>query len=186
MAATSLNGRHVPQLSSVCRHDEFMRLFVHVQPRLHAYIRSLVPNRSDAEEILQETGVVLWKKFDQFEPGTAFAHWATRVARLQVLAFYKRGKRDVLRFSQSFVETMAEEATVLIEEASPYYEALEGCLAKLSQADRQLIRCRYESSARTARQVARQQGQPESTVYNALARIRRNLLRCVQQSLRQQ
>jgi RNA polymerase sigma-70 factor (ECF subfamily) len=163
-----------------------MRLFVQMQPRLHAYIRALVPNRSDAEEVLQETGVVLWKKFDEFEPGTEFARWATRVARLQALCYYKRSKRNVLRFSQSFVEAMAEEAAVLTQEPSPYYEALEGCLAKLNQMDRDLIRRRYESGARTARQVAREQGLPETTLYNALARIRRNLLRCVRHALNQQ
>jgi RNA polymerase sigma-70 factor (ECF subfamily) len=163
-----------------------MRLFVHIQPRLYAYIRALVPNWSDAEEVLQETGVVLWKKFDEFEPGTEFARWATRVARLQVLCFYKRSRRNALLFSQSFVETMADEAVVLAQEPSPYYEALEGCLAKLSESDRELIRRRYGSSARTARQVAREQGRPETTVYNALARIRRNLLHCVQRALAQQ
>jgi RNA polymerase sigma-70 factor (ECF subfamily) len=183
MAVTSLDLRQPSQLTSVCRHDEFMRLFVHLQPRLYAYIRSLVPNRTDAEEVLQETGVVLWKKFDDFEPGSEFARWATRVARLQVLAFYKRRKRNVLHFSQSFVEAMADEAVALTHDASPYYEALEGCLAKLSPADRDLIRRRYECSSRTARQVAREQGRPETTVYNALARIRRNLLRCMQLSL---
>ena len=186
MAAVSLNARQDRQATAVDRQDEFMRLFVHVQPRLHGYIRALLPNRSDAEEVLQETAVVLWKKFGEFEPGTDFARWATRIARLQVLCFYKKNKRNVLRFSQLFVETMAEEAAVVTQDTTPYEESLAGCLAKLNHADRDLIRRRYESSAQTARQIAQERGQPETTIYSALARIRRNLLRCMQLALSQQ
>lgn len=185
MAARSLQAQqtHEGQRTTVVEsHDDFMRLFVQVQPRLHAYIRALVPNRCDAEEILQETGVVLWRRFGDFELGTDFARWASRVAKLQVLAFYKKNKRNVLCFSPAFIETMADEA-VVTQEASPYVEALQVCLAKLDEVDRELIRRRYESSTRTARQVARDQGWAETTVYNALARIRRNLLRCVQRAL---
>jgi RNA polymerase sigma-70 factor (ECF subfamily) len=183
MAARSLHAQQ--EEWPAAEHDNFMRLFVQVQPRLHAYIRTQVPNRSDAEEILQETGIVLWRRFGEFDPDTDFTRWAFRVARLQVLSFYKSSKRDVLRFSQAFVETMAEEAVAAIETSSAI-EALSVCLEKLRPSDRDLIRQRYESSAQTTREVAREKGQAETTIYNALARIRRNLLRCVQRSLQSQ
>ena len=48
------------------RTDQFIRLFSREEPRLHAYILTMVPNWSDAADILQETSAVLWKKFDEF------------------------------------------------------------------------------------------------------------------------
>ncbi len=71
----------------------FLRLFVTHQPGIFAYILSLVPHWSDAEEILQETSVVLWRSFGDFTIGTNFKSWALTVAHNQVLAFLKRNKR---------------------------------------------------------------------------------------------
>ena len=52
-----------------------MRLWVQYQSRVYAYIRALVFRRADAEDILQEVAVVLWRKYDQFEPGSRFDQW---------------------------------------------------------------------------------------------------------------
>ncbi|HPM80105.1 MAG TPA: sigma factor [Candidatus Anammoximicrobium sp.] len=64
-----------------------MRLWVGRQSRVYAYIRALVFSGADAEDVLQEVAVVLWRKFDQFEPGTRFDQWAYRVASIQVADF---------------------------------------------------------------------------------------------------
>ena len=75
------------------RHEEFMRLFLSCQPRIFAFIRSLVFSRADADDVLQETALVLWEKFARFEPGTRFDRWAFRIAHFQVM--YHRQKKRV-------------------------------------------------------------------------------------------
>ena len=40
---------------------EFVRLLLRHERRIYAFIRSLLPNRDDAEDVLQETSIVLWK-----------------------------------------------------------------------------------------------------------------------------
>ncbi len=164
------------------RRGEFVRLYAELRPQLTAYVRSLVPNVCDAEDVLQEIGVVLWSKFGGFSVGSDFERWAFRIARLQVLCYFKRRQRDVVRFSDEFVEQIAEMETVR-PEVSHASEALRQCIGKLGTADRELFRRRYETSGVTARQVARDLGKPESTVFNALSRIRRRLLECVRRSL---
>ena len=43
--------------------QQFIRLFVANQRRVHAFIRTLVPNTADADDILQETSITGLAKF---------------------------------------------------------------------------------------------------------------------------
>jgi len=171
----------MPQDPQTDQHD-FGRLFVQYQPRIYGYIRSLVADRNDAEDMLQETASVLWQKFDEFTPGTNFLAWAIQVARYQVMYFRQRQRRDVLRFSEAFIDAVAEETVAQSDQLSRMQDALAGCLEKLSPEDRELFCRRYKSDT-TTKNIAEQLGRPASTVYNAIARIRRALAECVQRTL---
>jgi hypothetical protein len=52
-------------------HHQFLRLFAEHEPALRTYIRSLLPSRGDASEVLQEVAVVLWRKFAEFDASRA-------------------------------------------------------------------------------------------------------------------
>ena len=126
------------------RIDELVRLLAQNQRRLFLYVRTLVPNHADAEEVLQNTNLVLWREFGTFEPGTNFAAWSCRVALNQVLAWRKKRQRDRLQFSDellALVATAAEDAADALEERS---RALAGCLEKLPAEQRELVRLREE------------------------------------------
>jgi RNA polymerase sigma-70 factor (ECF subfamily) len=163
-------------------YEQFAELFVGFEPRLYAFIRTLVPNRADAEEVLQESAAVLWRKFPEYRPGSDFASWAFTVARFQVLAFRKRRRRNVLSFSQEFVDDVACEAAQQAGQAAVLREVLESCLAKLKPRDQELFRRRQEPGA-SVKLLAGEAGRPASTVYNSLNRIRRLLFECVQKSM---
>ncbi|HRS72819.1 MAG TPA: hypothetical protein P5175_13345, partial [Anaerohalosphaeraceae bacterium] len=45
---------------------EFVSLLTAQQTRIYAYILSLVPNFSDADDILQDTTKIMWERFDDF------------------------------------------------------------------------------------------------------------------------
>jgi RNA polymerase sigma-70 factor, ECF subfamily len=159
--------------------DEFVRLFSRVEPRLHAYILTMVPNWADAADIFRETSSVLWRKFDGFEPGTNFFAWACQIARLEVATFRKRSRRQELLFSDEFVAAVADTT----EELSAALEARQGflvdCLQRLRPADRELLRLRYHDES-TIGKVARHTGRNVEAVYKALQRIRRQLFECVE------
>jgi RNA polymerase sigma-70 factor, ECF subfamily len=163
--------------------NDFGRLFVRYQARIYGYIRSLVVYRSDAEDLLQETASVLWRKFDEFRPGTDFLAWALQVARYQVMYFRQRQKRDVLQFSDRFVDVMSADTVTEAARLGDLQELLDGCLDKLPPADRDLFELRYQSDLPT-RALAEQLGRPSSTVYNAITRIRRTVVECVERALR--
>src|SRR5437660_4563512 len=77
------------------RYKVFLSLFLQNQRRLFAYILTLLPNRTDADDVLQDASLVMWDKFDADQPPTDFLAWARRVAYHKVLDFYKKTHRDV-------------------------------------------------------------------------------------------
>jgi RNA polymerase sigma-70 factor (ECF subfamily) len=148
----------------------FVRLLVQNQRRIFLYVMSMVPNWNDAEEIIQETNLVLWREFARFEIGTNFTAWACKVALHQVLAWRKRVKRNRLEFSPAFLEAVAEEASGAAED-----------LEERSQCLGQMLRMRY-SDGLAIGSIARQLERTEDAVYRALSRIRRELYDCVTRS----
>ena len=160
----------------------FARLLATCQRRVFLYVLSLVHHPADAEEILQEANLVLWRKFDQYQSGTDFARWACRVAYYEVLKFREKQGRSERVFSSEFIEVMAVEADASLEEADPRRRALGGCLGKLRWTDRELIMRRYQPGA-TTRSVAEAVGRSVQGTRRALHRIRVALLECIQRTL---
>ena len=164
------------------REERFVRLLQAHERRLRAYIFSLVPNWSDADDLLQETAAVIWRKFDQFEDGTNFLAWAMSVARNEVLNHRRRQAGRPIGFCEATFELLAREAATAVEGSDARRDALEGCLAKLGPRDRELVHLRYQPGANT-RQVADQVGRAPKAVYKTLNRIHLLLLECVRKTL---
>jgi DNA-directed RNA polymerase specialized sigma24 family protein len=61
--------------------------------------------------------------------------------------------------------------------------ALRGCLDKLPDSDRQLVRHCYGDSRVTFKTAAEELGRPVNSVYKALNRIRRALYHCIERQL---
>jgi RNA polymerase sigma-70 factor (ECF subfamily) len=171
MSAQDQSGEH-----------DFGRLFVRYQPRIYGLIRSLVVRRADAEDLLQETASVLWRKFDEFQPGSNFLAWALSVARYQVLYFRQRQKRDVLQFSEKFLDAVGADTVTESARLDDLQELLDQCMDKLPPADRELFEMRYQFEV-PPKNMAEQLGRPLSTVYNSINRIRRVLAECVERGL---
>lgn len=174
--------------------DEFVRTLTRCEPRVYAYIRSLVANWADAEEVLQETNAALWRKAAEALAADDFLAWACGVARFEVLRFRKRQQKQqaVRLLSDEFLDAV----TAASLEARPRFDlrrdALDECLKKLPGKDRELIQIRYsigghsqhpEQTAESTRQLAEMVGRPVEGMYKAMARIRRALFECIERRL---
>ena len=124
---------------------------------MKAYILALVPNWADADDLYQETTVRLWEQFADYDPEQEFGAWACTIAHYMVLAHRKKSSREKGRFSQAFVDAVAEEVAATSHEADLRYHALQHCLRKLSERNRDLIRRCY-SGTNTLKAVAEQMG----------------------------
>ena len=160
------------------RGEQFVRLFVQNQKRIHGLILALVPRGADADDILQEASAVMWQKFPEFEIGTNFAAWALRIARFQVMAYYTTQKRQRARLSDESLDAVVETMAARPEREEDRSLALDGCLAGLDRADRDLLELRYRSGA-TVDELARQSGKTVFAVYKALNRAHDRLLSCM-------
>ena len=89
------------KMDETARQAEFVRLFSANQRRIQTFIFTLLPDRDQAQDVMQETSVVLWQKFDSFETGTDFTAWAFRIARLEVLSLVRRQQRARLVFDEA-------------------------------------------------------------------------------------
>ncbi|NLF08443.1 MAG: sigma-70 family RNA polymerase sigma factor [Pirellulaceae bacterium] len=167
------------------RTEQFVQLITQYQQRVHLFILSLVPNRADAEEILQETNLVLWRKFNEFRPGSDFRAWAFQVAYNKVKSFRERHGRERLRFSECVMERLATVAAASPENIPAILDILQSCKEELSRQDLDLIERRYEPGATTA-SVAKAVGRSAAAVYKAVGRIRRTLYECVQRASRRE
>ena len=153
------------------------------QAVLLAYILTLHPDRSEAQDILQETNVVLWQKIGEFQPGTNFKAWAFRIAYLQTLAHFKRVKRGHwLGFSSELLETLADEAEPLLNDFEQRQRALRKCVEKLPEKDRDIVRAHYESEQPLA-EISAQLGRSVGALKQVLFRVRRTLRACIKTQL---
>jgi RNA polymerase sigma-70 factor, ECF subfamily len=138
-------------------------------------------NRSDAEDVFQDTSVVLWEKFDSFELGTNFRAWACRIAFFQVQN-RRRANRKLRSISDDAFEALAADALALVDQQDSRGEALSECLEKLPERDRRLLEQKYFGQMSTV-QLAEQRSQSTHSIYRALSRIHNKLLQCMERAL---
>ncbi|MCA9080068.1 MAG: sigma-70 family RNA polymerase sigma factor [Planctomycetaceae bacterium] len=164
--------------------QEFVREFTRTQRPLYLFILAQVGDAIRAEEILQDTNVVLLSKHQQFREGTNFLAWARQVATFEVLQSRQRQRRDKLRFSEEFVTAVANDAAEESDLAELRRKALQECLQALKADDRELIQRRYQPGS-SGKELAEDLGRPANSVYQSLSRIRRSLLDCVERRVAQ-
>ena len=163
-------------------HDQFLRCYVENEVALRGFVRSLVPTLEDAQEVMQETAAVLWKKFGELESTRDFRPWAFGVARYQALAFRRDRARDRHVFGDELIETLALEAEEAGAEISREERALQDCLTKLPGKQRNLVESAYAPGVRMD-ELASEMGRSPMSLYKALHRIRMGLAECVEKWL---
>lgn len=165
-------------------HDEtesrkrLMVLMTRHQRQIFSYIYALVPNRYDAEDLLQETSVVICEKFNDFEEGTDFVAWACQIAYWRIRYSRQKYARSKVVFDQEVVDAIAQTASEMVKELDERHVALSHCLQKLHSRDRELLLVRYEPGC-GVEEAARRSGRTLKTAYKALSRLRKLLLDCV-------
>lgn len=164
------------------RHDRFIRLYVANEEALRGFLRSLVPTREDAREVMQEVAAVLWRKFDDQAGDEDFRRWAFGVARFEALAFFRDRARDRHVFSDATIGLLAQEVEQQADPLEAERQALQECLRKLPETQRALVEAAYAPGVRID-DLASSMGRTAMSLYKALHRIRMALVDCTGRSL---
>lgn len=171
---------------SACNLDDeslrFISEFARNQNAVHAYIRALVFNRSDAEDLMQNVSLTLWKKWNTFDPTTDFLRWACGVAFIEILRYRRKSAKDRVWFSEPLMELLAVDYQQHADTYSNRLDALATCIEKLNGDDRRLIEIRYRQGGSVS-SLADELGKPLSTIYKMLLRIRQSLRRCIDSTM---
>ncbi|MEI6236646.1 MAG: sigma-70 family RNA polymerase sigma factor [Planctomycetota bacterium] len=163
---------------------EFVAHITQSQQQLHAFILSIIWNPTDADDVLQETNLVLWGKAAEFDANRPFLPWAMRFAQWQARAWLKRHRRQQLRdvFDEELIQLLADEAVAEEQVFEARRHALASCLQKIRPEQRELIARRYSPDASVDSMAKAGRTTPKA-VSDKLRRIRHGLLECIQKSL---
>jgi RNA polymerase sigma-70 factor, ECF subfamily len=162
--------------------DRFMTELMCHQRRLYQCIHAMLPRQQDAEDAMQDALVVLWKKFDQFDPATSFYAWASRVAYLEVQNHRRRNSRLVTILDEGVFEQIAVEVGRQSDLLEARRAAMQRCADRLSPTDRELLNWRYLPGA-TIKEIAQRLGRPANSVCKSLGRIRQALWDCINEEM---
>jgi RNA polymerase sigma-70 factor (ECF subfamily) len=162
------------------------RLFLRYQRMLRAFIRTLVANAQDAEDLLQEVGVIILKSGNQaMDPGE-FRRWSRGVARNVMLHYWRSRRRSREVPSDRYVE-LIDAAYARIESETDLWNArgraLADCLGGLDESSRQLLHQRYVRNL-PSEAIGREVGKSAVAVRKTLERVRDALLRCIEARVR--
>lgn len=159
--------------------EDFIREITQSQTALRSYIRKLVGDRVQCDDILQETNLVIFKKRMDWDPTTVFLKWAYRVAYFQTKAHFRDQARANKRlvFSEQVMETLAEESPVF-ETDGELRAALDCCLGKIETKKRQLLLSRYDQNT-SLESLAVKEGCTPNALSQLLRRLRATLSRCI-------
>ena len=165
------------------RRAAFARVFAQNDRWLYAYLMTLLGNPGHAEEVFQETCVVLWREYESFDVSTNFKRWAGVVALNQVRKFRRNFRKNEVWLSDGVLDRVAEEAVEQADDLESRRRALHDCMEKLSPSDRDLVRVCYSDTKTTIKDAAAALGRSSNTAYKAMGRIRRALHDCITRHL---
>lgn len=165
---------------------EFVLLITRHQAAIYGYVLSLLPDRVAAQDILQESNLVLCRKRADFQPGSDFKAWSFRIAYWQTLAHLKRSKRSgTVALAPDVLDQIAHEAEEELADFEDRHQALRSCLQKLPVGDASILLAHYQRGESLAA-IAGRLGRTRDALKQVMLRIRRSLRHCIDRQLASQ
>ena len=158
--------------------DEFVERFVAVQSQVYRYIATLAPNRTDADELFQQTSLVLWRKREQFDRSGSFLHWACGIAHNEVRNYRKKHRLAKQCLSDAAIERLAELQHVSAQRLESQIQWLSDCMERLSAEQRGLLELCY-LDAKPINVIAAESNVAPTVLYKRLDRLRWALVDCI-------
>ena len=180
------SDENAPAESPRLSEGDFMRLLMRNEPALRAFARSLLPNWTTVDEVIQEASITLWHKFGDLRDEAGFLPWAKVTVRFKCLSAISALRRDRHVFSDGVLELLADEAAAMDEDTqAASRHALRSCLETFSQAHQELLLAPYAGDGRV-KALADASGRSANALYKLLGRLREKLSCCIRQSLKLQ
>jgi len=159
--------------------ERFLSLFLRSEREVFRYVAALVPNVADAEDIVQQTALSLWEKFDAYDSSQPFTPWACRFALNKTKQWIERRQRWQALLEGGLAEELAQRREELRPEIEIRLKHLESCLNKLPEERRSIVQG-YYYRREGIEKVAEHSGRTVAATYKTLQRIREALHLCME------
>lgn len=166
-------------------HEIFMQLLARHEPVIRGYLRALVSRAAEVDELMPDVALVAWRKFSELQEHEAFPRWACVIARYEVMRFRRDKARDRLVLDEAVIARLADEGVGETSLRERQMAALEECVARLPAERRELLLACYGSDV-AIKEIAVRTGRTVDGLYQLLRRIRVDLQRCVEGTLKQE
>ncbi|MES2660231.1 MAG: sigma-70 family RNA polymerase sigma factor [Verrucomicrobiota bacterium] len=155
-------------------------LFLQYQPAIRGFVLSMIPDFSVADDVVQETFLIVTKKAQSFEIGTSFAAWVKAIARFKALEAMRARRFETL--SEQVLEALSTEPHEFAGDTDERIALLRGCITQLAPQARRSIDYRYQNEHMPP-QIANLMGCTVQSVNVTLSRARAFLRECVQRKM---
>lgn len=126
------------------RDRAFQELVLKYQERLYWHIRKIVLNHDDADDVLQNTFLKVWRNIGQFREESSLFTWLYRIATNESLTFINSRKRHTL-ISMNDVSDYLKDRLESDEffEGSDIQKKLQSAIVTLPEKQRLVFNMRY-------------------------------------------
>ena len=163
--------------------QQFLSLFLRSEREIFRYVAALVPSVADAEDIVQQTALALWEKFDAYDPTQPFTPWACRFALNKTRQWLERRQRWQALLEGGLAEELAQRREELRPELEARLKHLERCLNKLPAEQRALVEG-YYYHREGIEKLAENSSRTVAATYKTLQRVRVVLQSCIENAAR--
>ncbi len=164
------------------KYESFLKLYRANESCISRYILALCPNYSAAEDIVQETMLVMWRKYGQYEPGTNFIAWGMQIARYCVNHYYRQERLRIVCFDNEALESISRHPGHVHLNQDAYLDALDECTGGLSEENKKMITWRYADNMKVI-DIALKLEKTLSATYKVMSRLHHAILTCIEKKL---
>jgi RNA polymerase sigma-70 factor (ECF subfamily) len=153
--------------------------WMQVLPTVSAYVRSMILNYHDSEDIIQNIAVIFAEKFADLHPSRDPVPWILRIARYEVVNHFRIKGREQRLLDEKVLERIELAYHAIHGESEDIKNALHECIESLNDRPRHVLKLRY-FRVMDIQDISRRLGLSSNAVYIILCRVREALANCVQ------
>lgn len=154
----------------------FAEIFAHFAPRVKAYLMRLGTAAGEAEDIMQDVMLTVWRRADSYDPAQAgVSTWVFTIARNRRIDLLRRERRPALDASDPALQPEPPVPADQAAQAQQWEERLGTALEELPPEQSEMVRMAYYED-RSHSDIAQRLNIPLGTVKSrlrlAVARLR--------------
>ena len=172
-----INENKIREACASNRERGFKMLMDSFQVPIYNYIRRLVVSHEDAEDVLQEVFIRVFRHIDQFREESSLSTWIYRIAYNTAISELRRKRQEFVAIEESQISNVSEEEVSEMlgrTSATEQLDKLEAALELLPPDERALILLFYMKE-KTVEELTVITGLGTSNIKVKLHRIRKKL-----------